>query len=310
MHLTVFGAFTGLSVHGAIGVRYFQMEKLELAEYVGSCVGILVMSTSIIFLLVALFGDRLEGVTGVPTHWLLLAVVLSGFQFLGNIQLSLWQVSGQAIQYGFFQVSQSLLNAGGSLFFILLIGFSWQGRILGQMSAIGLFGIIALWWLLKNGSLRLSKNWGKHGRDALNFGVPLIPHVIGSLIVTTAGQFFVTNMFGVSETGLYVVGAQFGMIVGILADAFVKTYGPWLYEKLKDDSIANRHLIVGTTYCIFILFLLLSLISCFIIFLIFPFVVGEKFSDAQFLAYFFIFGNGIVGMYYAIAGFFFFTSKK
>lgn len=130
--LSVLGAFTGLSVHGAIGVRYFQMQKNGLAEYVGACVGILVLSTSLILILMALFGTWISKITGVPQDWLLVAVLLSGLQFLGNIRLSLWQVGGNATLYGFFQITQSLLNAGFSLFLVLLVGLAWQGRVRGK----------------------------------------------------------------------------------------------------------------------------------------------------------------------------------
>jgi O-antigen/teichoic acid export membrane protein len=307
--LSVLGAFTGLSVHGAISVRYFQLEKKELAEYVGACIGILVVSTSVVFLLVAAFGSWLAGVSGVPSDWLLVAVVLSGFQFLGNIRLSLWQVAGQAKKYGFYQVSQSLFNAGFSLILILIVGLTWQGRILGQVFAIGVFGILALWWLLKDKLLKTSKDWRTQCGDALNFGIPLIPHVIGGLIISTAGQFLVTNMLGVSETGLYVVGAQFGSIVGIIADAFVKSYAPWLYEQLKDESSATRHLVVGITYFVFVFFLLLATAASIFVFYFLPVIVGNEFLSARNLIAYFIFGNAFIGMYYAIAGFFFFTSK-
>ena len=307
--LSVLGAFTGLSVHGAIGVRYFQLGKKELSEYVGTCVGILVVSSSVLFMLVAVFGAWLAGVSGVPSDWLLVAVVLTGFQFIGNIRLSLWQVAGQAKQYGFFQVSQSLFNAGFSLIFILIVGLAWQGRVLGQVFAIGVFGIIALWWLLKDKLLKTSSDWRAQCGDALNFGIPLIPHVIGGLIVSTAGQFLVTNMFGVAETGLYVIGVQFGSILGIISDAFVKSYGPWLYEKLKDESATSHHFIVGITYYIFLFFIFLSAVASIGVFFIFPFVIGHEFLPAKFLIAFFIFGNAFIGMYYAIAGFFFFTSK-
>lgn len=307
--LSVLGAFTGLSVHGAISVRYFQLEKKELAEYVGACIGILVVSTSVVFLLVAAFGSWLAGVSGVPSDWLLVAVALSGFQFLGNIRLSLWQVAGQAKQYGFYQVSQSLFNAGFSLILILIVGLTWQGRILGQVFAIGVFGILALWWMLKDKLLKTSKDWRAQCGDALNFGIPLIPHVIGGLIISTAGQFLVTNMLGVSETGLYVVGAQFGSIVGIIADAFVKSYAPWLYEQLKDESSATRHLVVGITYFVFFFFLLLAAAASIFAFYFLPVIVGNEFLSARYLIAYFIFGNAFIGMYYAIAGLFFFTSK-
>jgi O-antigen/teichoic acid export membrane protein len=307
--LSVLGAFTGLSVHGAIGIRYFQLDKKVLAEYVGSCVGILAVSTATLFLLVMAFGDWLTMITGVPLDWLLVAVALSSFQFLGNIRLSLWQVSGQAKKYGFFQVSQSLFNAVFSLILILIVGLAWEGRVLGQAAAIGIFGIIALRYLFTDELIRTSKNWRVHCRDALNFGIPLIPHVMGGLILATAGQFLVTNTLGVSETGLYVVGVQFGSILGIIADAFVKSYGPWLYEKLEDDSITSRHFIVGITYYVFILFLIIAVIASVGVFIIFPYIVGDEFLPARFLIAYFIFGNAFIGMYYAIAGFFFFTSK-
>lgn len=307
--LSVVGAFTGLSVHGAIGVRYFQMETAALAEYVGACVGILVVSTSVIFLLVALLGEWLSSVSGVPSDWLLVAVILSGFQFIANIRLSLWQVSGEAMKYGIFQVSQSLTNAAFSLIFILAVGLAWQGRVLGQILAISVFGIISLWWLLKDNLLKNSNNWRRHVLDALNFGVPLIPHVIGGLLISTAGQFIVTNKFGVAKVGLYVVGVQFGSALGIVADAFVKSYGPWLYEKLKDGSNADPHFIVGIVYYVFLSFLLLSVIASIIVFAVFPLIVGERFLAGRSMALFFIFGAGFIGMYYAVAGFFFFTSK-
>jgi len=307
--LSVLGAFTGLSVHGAVGVRYFQLGKKELAEYVGTCVGILVVSTSVTFLLVMVFESWLAKVSGVPENWLLVAVVLSGVQFIVNIRISLWQVSGAAKKYGAFQITQSLLNAIGSLILVLIVGMAWEGRVLGQSVAIILFGAIALWCLLKDGLLKKSATWRTYGLDAMNFGVPLIPHVIGGLVIATGGQFLVTNMFGVSETGLYVVGAQVGAAMGIVSDAFVKSYGPWLYQKLKDESIVGRRFIVGITYYVVLLFLLLSAIASIAVIFIFPFIVGAKFMPAKFLTVFFIFGNGFVGMYYAIAGFFFFTSK-
>lgn len=307
--LSVLGAFTGMSVHGAVSVRYFQLGKEKLAEYVGTCVGILVVTTAVVFMIIASIGPWLTVICGVPKDWLLVAVVLSGLQFLCNILLSLWLVTGQAIKYGAFQISQSLFNAGFSLILILVVGLAWQGRVLGQVIAIGIFGIIAMRWLIKDGWLIRPKSWRTQSLDALQFGIPLIPHVIGGLIISTAGQFLVTNMLGVSETGIYVVGAQIGAAMGLIADAFSKSYGPWLYEKLKDESIAGRQFIVGITYYIFFSFLFLSAIVSVGIFAIFPYIVGNDFLPAKFLTVYFIFGNGFIGMYYAVAGFFFFTSK-
>src|SRR5688572_13090559 len=206
--LSIFGAFTGLSVHGAIGVRYFQLDSRALAEYVGSCIIILVIATAAMLLVVTALGTELERVSGVPTAWLLVAVVISGLQVLGAIRLSLWQAAKQAAKYGAFQISQSLLNGGLSLLLVLAAGLGWRGRVLGQVAAIALFSVVAFCLLRVDGLVAKSRAWREQSRDAIKFGVPLIPHVLGALATATAGQTIVMNMFGAAETGLYVVGAQ------------------------------------------------------------------------------------------------------
>src|SRR5690606_13004257 len=43
--VTAFGALTGLSVHGAVSMRYFDRDSLDFPRYVGSCLAILAVST-------------------------------------------------------------------------------------------------------------------------------------------------------------------------------------------------------------------------------------------------------------------------
>lgn len=307
--LTVLGALTGLSVHGAVGVRYFQLDKPTLAEYVACCVGIVLCSGAVIIAVVAWLRSWLADVTGVPSGWLLIAVVASCLQVLAAMRLSLWQAAGKAGVYAGFQVAQSLTNVGLSLVLVLGAGWAWEGRVFGQTVAVGAFGLLGLALLASDRLVRLSANWRSQSADALRFGLPLVPHALGSLAIATGGQFLVTNMFGVAETGLYVVCAQLGAAMGLVSDAFVKTYSPWLYKRLADPSTAGRSFIVGVSYCLFVGFLLVSAMVSALVFWLFPLIVGQEFRSARALAMYFVFANGFVGMYYAVAGFFFFSSK-
>ena len=307
--LSVLGAFTGLSVHGAIGVRYFQMQKNELAEYVGTCIGILVISTSFIFLLVVFFGSWLSAVTGVPLDWLLVAVVLSGLQFLGNIRLSLWQVDGQAKKYGAFQVSQSLLNACFSLIFILIVGMAWQGRILGQALAIGMSGVVALWWLLKDGLLIRPVTWNRYGADALKFGVPLIPHVIGALLIVAVDRFVIAKLLGIAQDGIYMVALQIGQAIGLLTESFNKAYSPWLFRKLSNATEELHIQIVRGTYLYFFIVLMGALTLGFIAPMLVRFLVGESFRDAGNFVIFIALGFAFGGCYFMVTNYLFYASK-
>lgn len=306
---SILGAFTGLSVHGAISVRYFQLEKNELADYVGTCVGILVVSTSVISLLVAAFGPGLARGTGVPQDWLLLAVVVSGFQFLINIRLSLWQVSGAAEKYGVFQISQSLLNAALSLTLVLVVGMAWEGRILGQASAFLLFGAIAAWWLFKDDWLQFPRNWRTHSRDALHFGLPLIPHVIGGLLIVAADRFVIVKLLDVAQAGIYMVALQVGQILGLITDSFNKAYAPWLMKELSKSTDTLRVSIVRGTYLYFAVVCLTALGFGMAAPMILDFLVGEAFRAAGELVIYIALGFAFGGGYYMVTNYVFFESK-
>lgn len=307
--LSVLGAFTGLSVHGAIGVRYFQLEKKALAEYVGACIGILVISTAIIFLLVSVFGEWLVKLSGVPLDWILIAVVLSGFQFLGNIRLSLWQVLGEAKKYGAFQITQSLLNASVSLMLILMLGMAWEGRALGQAVAIMLFGIIALWWLTKEDLLRLSSDWRAHSRDALKFGVPLIPHVIGGLLIVAADRFIIVRLLDVAHAGIYMVALQVGQVLAIVTQSFNNAYAPWLMKNLSKSTEVLRIKIVRGTYLYFVVALAVAIVFGLLAPIFLSFLVGESFRTAGELVIYIALGYALGGCYYMVTNYIFFESK-
>ena len=307
--LSVLGAFTGLSVHGAISVRYFQLEKTELSEYVGTCVGILVVSSSVLFLLTAVFGSWLAGVSGVPTEWLLVAVVLSGFQFLGNIRLSLWQVSGDAKKYGAFQITQSLLNGTVSLIMILIVGMAWEGRVLGQAAAILIFGSIALWWLFRDGMLKYSRNWRTHSRDALQFGIPLIPHVIGSLLIVAADRLIIVKLLDVAHAGIYMVALQVGQALGLLTESFNRAYAPWLMNNLTQSTDTLRIKIVRGTYIYFILIFIAAAALGIVAPIFLDYFVGESFRDAGEIVIYVALGFAFNGCYLMVANYVFFESK-
>lgn len=304
--VSIFSAFTGLSVHGAIGIRYFQLSKEALAEYVTSCIGILIVSTSAVLAIVVLFGQWLVPLSGLPLDWLIVAVLVSGLQFLANIRLSLWQVAGKAWHYGGFQISRSLLDALLSLFLVLGLSMAWQGRVLGQSLTALLIGIVALVWLYKDQLLRRTNTWKTHSKDALRFGIPLIPHVLGGILIATSNQLLIKNILSIKDAGIYAVAIQLGGVMGVISDAFVKAYGPWLYHKLQNQL---KYEVVLSTYLCIVFFIITGLFVSVAFNIITPYLVGKDFSNSTNLLTIVIFANAVTGMYYSVAGFLFFSSK-
>jgi O-antigen/teichoic acid export membrane protein len=186
---------------------------------------------------------------------------------------------------------------------------AWQGRLIGQGVAMVVFGFLAIYWLKRDNLLKRPSNLESTVNDALKFGLPLIPHALGGLALAGSGQIVTNAIFGASDAGYYAVAVQLGAVVGLFADAFVKVYGPWLYGQLNNDDRENKSFIVGVTYVIFLFFALASAMIAIALVLIIPYFLGAKFAQAQYLVPVIVFGYGLTGMYYAIAGFFFFTSN-
>lgn len=307
--LSIVGALTGLSVHGAISVRYFQMEKSELAQYIGACVIILMISTVLVFLAAIFCGEWIWHMTGLPVDWLLVAVGIAGLQFLVNIRLVLHQVAGSAVKYGAMQIGQTIMNAAISLVLILMVGLAWEGRVLGQTVAVVVIAGVAVLSMWRDGFISAPRTFRKSARDALRFGLPLVPHTLGALLIVTVDRFVIVEVLGIASAGIYMVALQLGQVVGLLTESFNKAYAPWLMRKLAAPNDVPRRLIVRGTYLYFLaLFLIAAVIGAFAPWFL-HFLVGASFQQAGQFVIYMTFGFAFGGCYYMVTNYIFFESK-
>ncbi len=304
---SVFGAFAGLSVHGAVNVRYFD-NHINHGRYVATALAILACSASVVLIVVLLASPWLFRWTQLPPLALGLAVIAAAAQFVINIRLVLWQVRGQAVRYGVFQVGQMALNLGLSLLLITALGLGWEGRALGIVCAVLVFAIIGLVTLQRGGLIewRLSREYAK---DALRFGIPLIPHVIGSLFIASSDRLMVAGMLSVRDAGVYAAGMQIGMIIGVLAESSVKAVSPWFYARLANPDAATKRTIVRFTYLYFaaiaVVGLAFSALAPYLLLL-----VGEQFRSSREVVIYISVGGAFGGMYLMVVNYIFFVKRN
>jgi O-antigen/teichoic acid export membrane protein len=306
--VSVLGAFTGLNVHGAVSIRYFERAQLDFPRYVGTCLLILAVSTAFVAALAWLLHPVIASVTQLPRDWLLAAVLVSGGQFVIQTQLAIWQSAQQPWRYGALRVSQSLLDASLSLVLVLGVGLAWQGRVAGIAIAVAATAIVALFLLFRGGWVSFPPS-GQYAANALRFGVPLIPNALGGLMIGAGDRMIVSTTLGIRDLGIYTIAWQVSMVIGLLADAFVKAYGPWLYANLHEGSADALHRIVGATYIAFVFFAVLALVTYLLIRMFGSLLLGAPFMQAIEVLPWFLAGNALLGMYYAVIGLIFFSSR-
>ena len=306
--LGILGAFTGLSVQGAVNVRYVDRDKIDYPRYVGSCIFILLISTITTLGFVLLFQNPLSKFTAIPPFWLMLAVLVSGCIFLTQVRLGIWLMAKKPFAYGTFQVSQSLFNMGLSLFFVLLLHKGYQGRLWGQSLAVLAFALAAIVSLRVEGWVRF-KPCLKYIQEGLAFGVPLVPHVIGGFLISLADRFIINKLLGLEAAGIYMVAAQIGMGMLLLSDAFNKAFVPWLYENLVNPSQEMKFKIVRFTWVYFGVALLFAGVMALLSHTIILIIAGAAYAEAAKPLVWLGLGQAFGGMYFMVTNYIFYKRK-
>jgi O-antigen/teichoic acid export membrane protein len=306
--VTTLSSFSGLSVNGAIGLKYFQLDKLNFSDYVSSCIAILATNITLLFLVAIIFGDFLSEIAGISKDWIFLAIFISGLQFLITIRLTILQAGSNAYSYGALQIFQGLVSIFIALILIKSFKFGWEGRAIGLLVATLACTIISIWGLVKNNLIKIPKNLRLHTHDALSFGIPLVPHVFGGILVSVIDKLVIVKILGTGQVGVYIACLQVGQIIGLIVESFNKAFAPWITEKLSSGSI-DKYKVVKFTYlylgAIFTLALMLSLIAQHVL----NVLVGEEFRGGKTVVVFTAFGYAFVGCYTMVVNYVFFARK-
>jgi O-antigen/teichoic acid export membrane protein len=305
--VNAFGALAGLNANSAVTVRYFQLSADRIREYIGACLAILVVSTAIVLIVLAPVSSALARVTQVPPGWLALALVVAAGQFVVSIRLILWQVAHKPWRYGAFVLAQSGVHFAMAVLLVVGLTRGWRGAAGANVIATSLGAIAALALLARNDlSTRVSR---ADVADALRYGAPLIPHILGGLLIASVDRLMIVNLLGVAEAGVYMVGLQIGMALGLLTASFNKAYLPWLFRHLAADDRSGDLRVVRGTYVYFVTVLVLAAALAAAAPMIVDLVAGPSYRESVGAITYVAFAYAFGGMYYMVTNYIFFAGK-
>ncbi len=302
--------FTGLNAEGAVSREYFSEEtnKANFSHYVSNSVFLVVVVSIIVMIVFLLTGDYIQQLTDFPSPWLWVVVVCAFSNNISEILLSVWQVKYKSIQYSIFRIVKTLVELGLSVFLILAIKSSWESRINGQLIASFIFVLLAFFFLYKEKLLKKGIN-RKNIKDIIQFGVPLIPHVTGAVLISMADRLFITKMVSLSEAGLYAVGFQVAQIISLIQNSFNLAWVPWFYGKLNEKSDTTNLKIVKFTYFYFLLMILITIGLTLFTPILFELFLGKDYSKAVKFVFWIALGFSFNGMYKMVVNYFFYIKQ-
>jgi len=279
-----------------------------MAQYIGNCLLLVFVSVWLTFIFVFFLGDHISNLTSFPREWLWSIIIVSFGKALILFLMIIWQVDNKPIKYGIFQNLQTLINISLTILLVVIVGKNWQGRIEAQIITSTLFAVLSIYILYKKGWLDFSfkKSQINH---ALKFGIPLIPHTIGGVLINQTDRFFITNMISLADTGIYTVGFMLASMIELINVSFNTAYAPWLYKQLERADNHVKKKIVRLTYGYFIGISIFSLLVALISPWLLSFLVGENFIGAYKYISWLALGFAFSGMYYMVANYIFYSGK-
>jgi O-antigen/teichoic acid export membrane protein len=298
----------GMNLDGAIGRKYYEKDNSDFSAFIGTCIILFFSGFIVLSLLFWLNIDFIQNITQIPETWLKFVIIVAFCQFITSVLLTIYQVKVEPIKYGLIRISQSFINIGLTILFVIFLNKTWDGRIEAQIIAGLVTALLSYIILYKKGLIKFKIN-RKDIVYALTFGIPLIPHALGGFIFTSIDRFFLLNLIGLEETGNYTVAYQLGSVVGLITMSVNNAFVPWLFENLKKESLLIKKKIVKWTYIYFIILL----IGAGLLLLILPFIinilVGKSFSSTNTYTSFIVFGFVFQGMYYMVTNYIQYAKK-
>jgi len=304
-------AVAGMGVVGASSRKYYDKDVtfLNLQDFNGACFHVLLISTLIISPFILYFSDEISRLLAIPKDWILTALMMASLSFIVQIRLGQWQIRNQASRYAVLQFIRSLANIILSLLFVITFNFGADGRIEAQLITALLIGGTSLYLLRKDDLVSFFSFKPLFIREALNFGIPLMPHIIGIFLLSSADRYIINSRLGLESAAIYMVSYQLSSALGIVFDAINKAYTPWLFALLKENLIEAKLKVIKATYLYMLFLLLLALLSFVIGPFIVVFIAGDTYSQAGSIIGYLCAGHIFNGMYLMVTNYIFYSKK-
>ncbi|ARA19691.1 O131 family O-antigen flippase [Escherichia coli] len=301
-------SLTGLNTVGAANRRYYDItSKSGLAVYNTNCFYILILSCAALLLLSLLLSDLLSSLLTIPNNWIYLSVVISGATFIIQFRLGQWQIREKAFWFGILQISQSVIVSVLTIIFLICMHQGASSRVNSLFMVSIVYALVSLYSLYKSKLIILTKINLLDVRDALYFGVPLIPHILGIFCLSALDRVLINGVLGASEAGIYMLAAQLSLGMMVFFDALNKALVPWLFNTLSLNDVNKINSLIRFTYLFFIIVAILGGLSFWIGPLVVELVAGNEYLNAKNIIGWLCLGQAFNGMYLMVTNYLFYA---
>lgn len=309
MLTSLFGSFIGFSSNTYSEVNYHNSDSEKYRRLRFNSYYIAIFSFVPLIIIVCAFSQQISSYFDIKENYVYLALFNSFFGFIYVYVLGQLVIKGKALSHGL--LSLSLVVSTALLGILLVVIFDWG--VLGRLASISLpllfFSIIFIIVIVRDNASNFPIVDRKEIKEILVYGIPLIPHLLGGVLLSSGERFVLNQYMSMEEVAMSAVSLQFIGAITVFGQSLNKAYIPWLYKNLsREDGVDYGFLRRG--FLVAIVFSLFFMIGCyFFLSDVFMLFVGEKYIGAVDLIFPLSISAIVQYGYFIFGNFLFFSSK-
>lgn len=235
----------GMALHSSVNnAKYKYREKLD--EYISSIITLISLSTVIWLIAGNLLYNVYAGVFGfdrLTANVLIIHCFASSLFQVYHVYVSLTYSVKEFIKVTAFNAIANIII---SVILIVTV-FSERrttGRILGTVIPLLIISVYIIVLFFKKARPTVNKEFWRFG---LGYSLPIVPHGISQVILSTFDRIMIRDMVGSSEAGIYGFAYTVYSLFKVACTSLENVWKPWVYERMDEkdyDSIRKQ----GTNY--------------------------------------------------------------
>lgn len=142
-----------------------------------------------------------------------IVAVIGALGPLNRLYLTLFQLDQKPVKFASLTLLQFLVSVVATVTMVAGLRWGVWGVLLGHLSGALAMSTLSLPKILRVLPAGIDREMG---RKLVSFSLPLIPANISGLIIALADRFFLEELAGLGETGLYSVADKMAMVLQVL----------------------------------------------------------------------------------------------
>ena len=227
---SIIGLFVTINAAGGVINNGLTKYNKDQDKFISSLQGITSFSLLLFYVLYITF-------YGVISKYIPLSKWLVTMMFLDlffSTSLSNW-LATQRYNYEYIKmvlviVLKTIINVILAYIFIINSNNKVEARILSDVICSISFGIYIYILNIAKGRTLFKKEYWKF---ILYFNIPLIPHVLSTLILNQTDRLMIERFCGTDKAGIYSLAYTVGMAISVITGSINSSMVPWLYKSME-----------------------------------------------------------------------------